>query len=108
MEIAFGFSILQIGLLVAGGYVINMVFQPLVRRLTQRCDPGMLMVAGISLIAGSIFIFLVSGSFASMLISILVPRLGSRHGFSPYAFAKCRKRTPYLRPGTLKGIFSGT
>lgn len=77
MEIAFGFSILKIGILVAVGYIINMIFQPLAGRLTQKYDPFRLLPAGISLIAVSMFIFAISQTFSIMLLSVVILRLGS-------------------------------
>lgn len=91
MEIAFGFSILRIGLLVAVGYIINMVFQPLAGRLTQRYDAFLLLPAGISLIAASMFIFALSHTFLPMLISVVVLRFGSSffHPVGAYVVSRC-------------------
>lgn len=77
MELVFRFSILQIGVLVAIGYAINMVFQPLTGKLTQKYPPGLLLPAGILLIAASMFLFTLSGSYAEMILSVVILRLGS-------------------------------
>lgn len=77
MEIAFKFSILEIGVLVAIGYVVNMVFQPLAGNLTQRQRPEILLAIGIGIMAGSMAMFATSTEFITIVISMLFLRLGS-------------------------------
>lgn len=77
MELAFSFSIFKIGLLVAIGYVINMVFQPLTGKLTQWYKPSTLLSAGISLIAVSMLVFAYSRTFPFILLAVVIIRFGS-------------------------------
>ena len=74
---AFGFSVLEIGVLVALGYVMNMVFQPLTGRLSERYEERMLLAIGISSMAVSMLMFTLSNTFYTMLASVAVLRFGS-------------------------------
>jgi FSR family fosmidomycin resistance protein-like MFS transporter len=77
MIVHFGFSSIQIGILVAVGYLVNLIFQPLTGRYSERFEARKLLALGISLIAFSMILFTVSNSFAFMIISVLILRFGS-------------------------------
>ncbi|MHB8567622.1 MAG: MFS transporter [Nitrososphaerales archaeon] len=75
--LAFEFSKFEVGVLVAAGYLVNMIFQPLTGRYSERFESRKLMSLGISLIGVSMIMFALSTTFALMLFSILVLRFGS-------------------------------
>jgi MFS transporter, FSR family, fosmidomycin resistance protein len=75
--VAFGFSPLEIGVLVGVGYVVNMVFQPICGRLSERYEERLLLVLGISSMAVSMLLFTISPTFSMMLVAILILRFGS-------------------------------
>ena len=75
--LAFSFSEFEIGILVAIGYVINMIFQPLTGRLSERYEERKLLALGISFMAVSMLLFTISTSFVMMLVSVLILRFGS-------------------------------
>lgn len=77
MELAFKFSIFQIGILVAVGYLINMIFQPLTGSLTQKFEARILLITGILSMAFSMILFAVSSTFSIMLVSVVILRFGS-------------------------------
>lgn len=77
MELSFGFSTYLIGLLVALGYLVNMILQPIVGIFSQKLQPRYLLAAGISIMAFSMGMFTLSVNFPAMLTSILVLRFGS-------------------------------
>jgi MFS transporter, FSR family, fosmidomycin resistance protein len=77
MILAFGFTKFEVGILVAVGYLVNMIFQPIIGRYSERSDAGKLLELGISILAVSMVMFAVSSTFTEMLISIIVLRFGS-------------------------------
>lgn len=77
MEVAFGFSTYDIGILVALGYLINVIFQPLTGRASQRFEPGILLPLGISTMALSMVLFAISSTFPMMVAATIVMRFGS-------------------------------
>ncbi len=77
MILAFGFTKFEVGVLVAVGYLVNMIFQPIIGRYSERSDAGKLLELGISIIATSMVMFAFSDTFVDMLISIFVLKFGS-------------------------------
>lgn len=77
MELAFGFSTYYIGVLVAAGFLINVIFQPLTGRATQHFEPSVLLSLGISIMAVSMVLFAISSTFLMMMLSVVIMRLGS-------------------------------
>lgn len=75
--VAFHFSELEIGILVALGYLMNMIFQPLTGRLSERYEAKWLLAAGLSSMAVSMLMFTVSNTFPTMLASVAILRFGS-------------------------------
>ncbi len=73
----FGLSVFQVGILVAAGYLVSVVLQPLVGRYSEGKDPRKLLAVGISIIVISILSFVLSNGFFSLLASVLLMRVGS-------------------------------
>lgn len=77
MILSFGFSEYEIGILVAAGSLVNLIFQPITGRYSERFEARTLLALGISLIAASMFLFMVANGFVLMLVAVLVLRFGS-------------------------------
>jgi len=75
--VTFGFSKFEIGILVAIGYLMNMIFQPITGRYSEKIESRKLLAIGITLIAISMILFTVSSTFASMIFCIALLRIGS-------------------------------
>ncbi|MDG6994340.1 MAG: MFS transporter [Nitrososphaerota archaeon] len=73
----FGISKFEVGIMVAVGYIVNMVFQPLTGRFSERYNSRSLLAFGISVIAISMILFTISSTLASMLLTIILLRFGS-------------------------------
>jgi MFS family permease len=73
----FGFPVFQIGILVAAGYLMNVVFQPIAGHYSEKFEPWILLSVGISMIAVSMVVFTLSKAFLSVLIGVIVLRVGS-------------------------------
>lgn len=73
----FGMSVLQVGILVAAGYLVSVVSQPIVGHWSEREDPRKLLALGIGIISASVFSFIASNGFYSMLTSVIFLRLGA-------------------------------
>jgi MFS family permease len=71
------FPLLQIGILVAVGYLMNVICQPIAGHYSERFEPRILLSLGISLIAISMLVFAASFSFLSILLSVVILRVGS-------------------------------
>ncbi len=66
-----------IGILVATGYLVTMVFQPLAGRLSETYDSRNLLAFGISFIGISMVLFAFSTAFIPILISMVILRFGT-------------------------------
>src|SRR5206468_7509271 len=53
----FNISVFQVGIIVALGYLVNILFQPVVGHYSEGRDPGKLLAIGISIIAVSVISF---------------------------------------------------
>ncbi|HYY92591.1 MAG TPA: MFS transporter [Candidatus Dormibacteraeota bacterium] len=73
----FNISVLQVGVIVAIGYLVNVLFQPVVGRYSEGRDPGKLLAIGIFIISVSIASFVFATGFSSLLTSVVLLRLGS-------------------------------
>ena len=73
----FNLSVFQVGLIVALGYLVNILFQPVVGRYSEGRDPARLLSIGMSVIAFSIISFVFATGFLSLLASVILLRLGS-------------------------------
>jgi len=73
----FNISVFQVGIIVALGYLVNILFQPVVGHYSEGRDPGSLLAIGISIITVSVISFVFATGFLSLLASVILLRLGS-------------------------------
>lgn len=73
----FGMSVFQVGVLVAAGYLVSVVSQPIVGHWSEREDPRKLLALGIGIISASVLSFVASNGFYSLLTSIIFLRIGA-------------------------------
>jgi MFS transporter, FSR family, fosmidomycin resistance protein len=73
----FNLSVLHVGIIVALGYLVNILFQPVVGHYSEGRDPARLLAIGISVITVSIISFIFATGFLSLLASVVLLRLGS-------------------------------
>ena len=73
----FNISIFQVGIIVALGYLVNILFQPVVGHYSEGRDPGRLLAIGISIVTISVISFIFAIGFLSLLASVIILRLGS-------------------------------
>jgi MFS transporter, FSR family, fosmidomycin resistance protein len=73
----FAFPNFEVGILVAVGYLTNMIFQPLTGRYSERLEARKLLAIGISIVSGSMVLFVFSSNFPAMLSTIVILRIGS-------------------------------
>ncbi len=73
----FNISVLQVGVIVALGYLVNILFQPVVGHYSEGRDPARLLAIGILVISFSVISFVFATGFLSLLASVILLRLGS-------------------------------
>jgi len=73
----FNISVFQVGIIVALGYLVNILFQPVVGHYSEGREPGRLLAIGISVITVSVISFVFATGFLSLLASVILLRLGS-------------------------------
>jgi len=73
----FNISVFQVGIIVALGYLVNILFQPVVGHYSEGRDPGRILAIGISVIIVSMISFVFATGFLSLLASVILLRLGS-------------------------------
>ncbi len=73
----FNISVFQVGIIVALGYLVNILFQPVVGHYSEGRDPARLLAIGISIITVSVISFVFATGFLSLLASVILLRLGS-------------------------------
>ncbi len=73
----FDISVLQVGIIVSLGYLVNVLFQPVIGHYGEGRDPARLLALGIALITISIISFIFATGFLSLLASVVLLRLGS-------------------------------
>ena len=73
----FNISVFQVGIIVALGYLVNILFQPVVGHYSEGRDPGRLLAIGLSVITVSVISFVFATGFLSLLASVILLRLGS-------------------------------
>src|SRR5205809_4745707 len=73
----FNISVFQVGIIVALGYMVNILFQPVVGHYSEGREPGRLLAIGISVITVSVISFVFATGFLSLLASVILLRLGS-------------------------------
>lgn len=75
--VVLGFTGLQLGVIVAVGYLISVVFQPLVGRYSEGRRPRDMLAVGILVVAAGAFSFVFASDFAAILLAVVILRLGS-------------------------------
>ena len=102
----FHFGYLELGILVAAGYAVNVVVQPLVGRFYNQVEAGTLLACGIGVMAISTIIIAYSNSYASLLAGAVVLRIGSSfyHPVGPSIVSRVYSGT---RVDHIMGIQSG-
>jgi len=75
--VLFNISVLQVGIIVALGYLVNIIFQPVVGHYSEGRDPGRLLAIGIAIITVSVVSFVFATGFLSLLAPVIFLRLGS-------------------------------
>ena len=75
--VLFNISVFQVGIIVALGYLVNILFQPVVGHYSEGRDPGRLLAIGISIVTISVISFIFAIGFLSLLASVIILRLGS-------------------------------
>jgi len=73
----FNISVFQVGIIVALGYLVNILFQPVVGHYSEGRDPGRLLAIGISIVTVSVISFVFATGFLSLLTSVILLRSGS-------------------------------
>src|SRR2546426_5441960 len=73
----FNISVFQVGIIVALGYLVNILFQPVVGHYSEGRDPGRLLAIGISIVTVSVISFVFATGFLSLLASVILLRSGS-------------------------------
>ncbi len=97
----FNISVFQVGIIVALGYFVNILFQPVVGHYSEGRDPGRLLAIGISIITLSVISFIFATGFLSLLASVILLRLGSSF-FHPVGISTISKS--YSGPGLQKSM----
>jgi MFS family permease len=72
-----GFTNLQVGVIAAVGYVVNMVFQPITGHYSERFKAGRMLASGLAMMAIAMILFVFSYTFPLMLFSMILLRSGS-------------------------------
>ena len=97
----FNISVFQVGVIVALGYMVNILFQPVVGHYSEGRDPARLLAIGISIITVSVISFVFASGFATLLASVILLRLGSSF-FHPVGISTISKS--YSGPGLQKSM----
>ena len=97
----FDVSVFQVGIIVAVGYTVNVLFQPVVGHFSEGKDPGKFLATGMVFIAVSAVSFIFSTGFLSLLASVVVLRLGSSF-FHPVGISAVSKT--YNGPGLQRAM----
>lgn len=97
----FNLSVFQVGIIVGLGYLVNILFQPVVGHYSEGRDPARLLAIGISVITVSIISFIFATGFLSLLASVILLRLGSSF-FHPVGISTISKS--YSGPSLQKSM----
>jgi len=73
----FSLSVLQVGILVGLGYLVSVIFQPVVGRYSEGRNPKKVLALGIAIISAAIASFVLATDFLTLLGSTLLLRIGS-------------------------------
>ena len=101
----FGLSVLQVGILVGLGYLVSVIFQPVVGRYSEGRDPKKVLALGIAIISAAIASFVLATDFLTLLGSALLLRVGSSF-FHPVGVSAVSKEYRGARLGHAMGFQS--
>jgi len=101
----FSLSVLQVGILVGLGYLVSVIFQPVVGRYSEGRDPKKVLALGIAIISVSIASFVLATDFLTLLGSALLLRVGSSF-FHPVGISAVSKAYGGARLGHAMGFQS--
>ncbi|HZD12518.1 MAG TPA: MFS transporter, partial [Candidatus Binatus sp.] len=73
----YSLTVFEVSILVAIGYLVGVVCQPIVGHYSEGRDPARLLAVGISIIAVSLASFIFTAGFISLLGSVILIRVGS-------------------------------
>ena len=94
-------SVFQVGLLVSAGYIVSVIFQPVIGHYSENRDPGRLLATGIMIVSISLLTFTISNGFPALLFSIILLRLGSSF-FHPIGISAVSRT--YRGPGLQRAM----
>jgi FSR family fosmidomycin resistance protein-like MFS transporter len=97
----FTLTVLQVGILVALGYLVSVIFQPIIGRYAENRDPSRLLASGVFIIAISITSFIFSTGFSTLLASVVLLRIGSSF-FHPIGISAVSRT--YAGPGLQRAM----
>ena len=102
----FHFGYLDLGILVAAGYAVNVAVQPLVGRFYGKIEAGTLLSCGVAILATSMVIIAFANSYGSLFLGALVLRIGSSfyHPIGPSVVSRTYSGT---KVDHIMGIQSG-
>jgi MFS family permease len=102
----FHFGYLDLGILVAAGYAVNVAVQPLVGRFYGKIEAGTLLSCGVGILAISMIIISFANSYGSLLVGAVVLRIGSSfyHPIGPSVVSKTYSGT---KVDHIMGVQSG-
>src|SRR3989442_705749 len=101
----FGLSVLQVGILVGLGYLVSVIFQPVVGRYSEGRDSKKVLALGIAIISVAIASFVLATDFLTLLGSALLLRVGSSF-FHPVGVSAVSKEYRGARLGHAMGFQS--
>ncbi|HZY93459.1 MAG TPA: MFS transporter [Candidatus Bathyarchaeia archaeon] len=97
----FSLSVFQVGILVSAGYIVSVIFQPVVGHYSESRNPGKLLATGILVVSLSLLTFTTSNGFPALLFSIILLRLGSSF-FHPVGISAVSRT--YRGPGLQRAM----
>jgi FSR family fosmidomycin resistance protein-like MFS transporter len=101
----FSLSVFQVGILVGLGYLVSVIFQPVVGRYSEGRDPRKVLALGIAIISVAIASFVLATDFLTLLGSALLLRVGSSF-FHPVGVSAVSKAYGGARLGHAMGFQS--
>ncbi len=101
----FNLSVLQVGILVGLGYLVSVVFQPVVGHYSEGRDPKKVLALGIAIISAASASFVLAADFLTLLGSALLLRVGSSF-FHPVGVPAVSKAYGGARLGHAMGFQS--
>lgn len=102
----FHFGYAELGILVALGYVANVVVQPLVGRYSERKETGTLLTIGMAIMASAMLVIAFSPDYLWVLLGAVVLRVGSSF-YHPIGASVTSKTHSGANSDRIMGILSG-